>query len=106
MKKKLVSSDNIGEFLAADAKEIHVDTTMILTSSAKDYLRSKGVKVIYGSKTAATSRPVLSRACSKKDSLKTVVTRIVSILRNDLQVRDSAKVERVTQKVLSSLQGR
>jgi len=103
MKKKLVSSENIGEFIAAEAKEIHVDTTMILTSSAKDYLRSKGVKVIYGSKTATAGKPVVSRACSQKDNLKMVVTRIVSILRNDLQVKDSGKVERVTQKVLSSL---
>lgn len=104
MKKKLVSSENIGEFLEADAKEIQVDATMILTSSAKDYLRGKGVKVVYGRKASTSGVPVTSRECHRKENIKAVVTRIVSILRNDLMVKDSSKVEKITQKVLSGLQ--
>lgn len=99
MKKKLISAANINEFLSADAKELQVDSSMILTSSAKDYLREKRIRLIYGKKTCGAK---VAANCSQ-DQLKNVVSRIISILRNDLQVRDTAKVERVTQKVLTAL---
>ena len=105
MKKKLVSADNINDFLTAGAKELEVTPGMILTSSAKDYLRTKGVRLTYGSSAKTGTAPRKSRTCSQ-DRLKTVVGRIIAILRNDLQVTDPAKVERVTHKVLSTMQKR
>jgi hypothetical protein len=77
---------------------------MILTSSAKDYLRDKKVKIIYASKAATNFPPQVTGIRCKQEKLKAVVTRIVSILRNDLQVRDTGVIERVTQTVLNSLQ--
>ncbi len=42
----------------------------------------------------------------RPQDLKAVVSKIVSILRNDLQVRDAGTVESVTQKVLCGLKRR
>lgn len=102
MKKKLISAENISEFLG-DGREFHVDNSMLLTSGAKDYLREKGVKLVYGKQPSAGSCPAAAGTTAVSADLKTVVTRIVSILRNDLQVRDAGTVERVTQKVLCGL---
>lgn len=103
MKKKLISAENISEFLSADAKEIYIDSSMILTSGAKDYLRDKKVKISYTKRPADSAAVPAQKACQAED-LKVVVAKIVSILKNDLQVSDAAKVESVTRKVLCSLQ--
>ncbi len=103
MKKKLVSADNVTEFLGAGAKEFFVDGSIILTSGAKDVLRSKGIKVVYD-KRPAENDVECSNKTFRSEDIKTVVSKIVSILRNDFQVTDAGKVERVTRKVLSSLQ--
>ncbi len=103
MKKKLVSTENITDFLDAGTDVLHVDNSMILTSGAKDYLRDKKVKLVYAAQTATASTPVRNARDSQPEDLKRVVTKIVSILRKDLQVTDAAKIERVTQKVLCGL---
>lgn len=99
MKKTLISAENISDFLGAGASEFHADNSMILTSGAKDYLREKKVKIIYGSKVPAASTDGPCRV----DNLKNVVERIVSLLRNEFQVQDAATVERVTRRVLQGL---
>lgn len=106
MKKKLVSAENITDFLDAGAKEIHVDNSMILTSGAKDYLRDKKVRLIYTRKVVAEGGPARKISVRGAEDLKTVVTKIVSILRKDFQVSDADKIERVTQKVLCGLKRR
>ena len=106
MKKKLVSAENITDFLDAGTNEIYVDNTMILTSGAKDYLRDKKVKLVYTRKAAAEVGPGRKSNVCRPEDLKSVVTKIVSILRKDLQVSDADKIERVTQKVLCDLKRR
>lgn len=106
MKKKLVSVENIKDFLDAGTNEIYVDNTMILTSGAKDYLRDKKVKLVYTNKAAAEVGPDQKSNVSQPENLKSVVTKIVSILRKDLQINDANKIERITQKVLSDLKRR
>lgn len=103
MKKKLVSAENITDYLDAGTNVMHVDGSMILTSGAKDYLRDKKVKLVYTAQTTKATTPARNIRNSQSGDLKTVVTRIVSILRKDLQVTDACLIERVTQKVLSDL---
>lgn len=102
MKKKLVTAQNVTEFIGAGAREMHVDNSMIVTAGAKDYLRENKIKIVYGKQLETPVSSASGTACQSKD-LKTVVAKIVSILRNDLQVRDASTVESVTQKVLSGL---
>jgi len=106
MKKKLVSAENIAEFYDAGIKEFYIDNSMIITSGAKDYLRDKKVKLVYTRKAAAEVGPGRNSNVSRPENLKSVVTKIVSILRKDFQVRDADKIERVTQKVLCDLKRR
>lgn len=104
MKKKLVTAQNIKEFVGAGVSEIVVDNSMIITAGAKDYLRENKIKLIYGKQAeSVASAPAAACSVGSSQDLKTVVARIVSILRNDLQVRDAAVVESVTQKVLCGL---
>lgn len=106
MKKKLVSAENVSDFLSAGASEIQVNNSMIMTAGAKDYLRQKGVKIVYSKQEAAgVAAPSTCRTGGGQD-LKTVVTKIVSILKKDFQVSDAAVVESVTQKVLCGLKRR
>jgi len=100
MKKTLIRAGNITDFLDAGTNEFHVNKSMILTSGAKDYLREKKVKVVYG---ARIKPGVSSPPLCKAESIKKVVERIISILRNELQVQDAATVERVTHQVLQKL---
>lgn len=102
MKKKLVSADNVAELVGAGAKEFYADASMILTSGAKDVLQGMGVRIVYNKKPAGSQAPCNSSSL-KSENLKVVVEKIVSILRNDFQVTDAAKVESVTRKVLCSL---
>jgi ethanolamine utilization cobalamin adenosyltransferase len=103
MKKKLVSAENISEFLTAGAKEIQVDNSMIITAGAKDYLREKGVKIVYSNQASAAKASAVNAKVGRPQDLKAVVSKIVSILRNDLNVRDAGTIESVTQKVLCGL---
>ena len=103
MSKRLVTADNVADFLNPGATEIQVDSSMIITSGAKDYLRDKGVKIVYTKQAAASAGSPLNGAACKKGDLETVVKKIVSILRNDFQVSDAGIVERVTQRVLLGL---
>lgn len=103
MKKKLVSAENITDFLEAGTNEIYIDNNMILTSGAKDYLRDKKVKLVYTRKAPAEVGPGRNSNVRQPENLKSVVTKIVSILRKDFQVSDPDKIERVTQKVLCGL---
>jgi hypothetical protein len=106
MKKKLVSAENISDFLTAGAKEIQVDNSMIVTAGAKDYLREKGVKIVYSTRVNVDSSSAVNTKFGRSQDLKAVVSKIVSILRNDLQVRDAGTIESVTQKVLCGLKRR
>jgi len=106
MKKKLVSAENISDFLNAGAKEIQVDNSMIITAGAKDYLREKGVKIVYSKQASAGSASSVNTKVGRPQDLKAVVSKIVSILRNDLQVRDAGTIESVTQKVLCGMKRR
>ena len=103
MKKKLVTAQNISDFLDAGSSEIQVDNSMIVTSGAKDYLRENKIKIVYGNQAAVCAPTRVGSKNAVAKDLKTVVTKIVSILRNDLSVKDAATVESVTQKVLCSL---
>ena len=106
MKKKLISAENISDFLTAGAKEIQVDNSMIVTAGAKDYLREKGVKIVYSTRTNVGSSSPVNVKVGRSQYLKAVVSKIISILRNDLQVRDAGTIESVTQKVLCGMKRR
>ncbi len=112
MKNKLISTENIAELLTPGASEFHADKSMIFTSGAKDFLRSKKINLVFGKNSAGNGvTPQSASSCHSscrtgENNLRPVVEKIVSVLRNDLQVKNAAKVERVTQQVLARLSKR
>lgn len=49
MKKKLVTVDNLEEYVCRTSNQLHADSTMILTAGAKDELTRRGIALVYGS---------------------------------------------------------
>ncbi len=60
MKKTLIGSSRVDEFIKGGEKTLYMDSTMILTPGAKDILRNKGVAIEYG------PRPVAPVSCPGK----------------------------------------
>ncbi|MEA1967679.1 MAG: hypothetical protein U9N77_05625 [Thermodesulfobacteriota bacterium] len=50
MKKIFVGCDKVEEYICQDEKKIYLDGTLLLSSGARDYLREKGIALIYGKK--------------------------------------------------------
>lgn len=82
MKKKLITLENIEEFIVGD--ELNVSKDMILLPKVNDYLKNKGVKIRYVS-----------------DSCKSLEERIKLILTKDFNISD----ERVIGEVLKKIKG-
>ncbi len=82
MKKKLITLENVEEFIAGD--ELNMSKDMILLPKVNDYLKNKGVKIRYVS-----------------DSCKSLEERIKLILTKDFNISD----ERVIGEVLKKVKG-
>ena len=82
MKKKLITLENVEEFIEGD--ELNMSKDMILLPKVNDYLKNKGVKIRYVS-----------------DSCKSLEERIKLILTKDFNIAD----ERVIGEVLKKIKG-
>lgn len=82
MKKKLITLENVEEFIVGD--ELNMSKDMILLPKVNDYLKNKGVKIRYVS-----------------DSCKSLEERIKLILIKDFNISD----ERVIGEVLKKVKG-
>lgn len=82
MKKKLITLENVEEFIVGD--ELNMSKDMILLPKVNDYLKNKGVKIRYVS-----------------DSCKSLEERIKLILTKDFNISD----ERVISEVLKKVKG-
>ena len=82
MKKKLITLENVEEFIVGD--ELNMSKDMILLPKVNDYLKNKGVKIQYVS-----------------DSCKSLEERIKFILTKDFNISD----ERVIGEVLKKVKG-
>ena len=82
MKKKLITLENVEEFIVGD--ELNMSKDMILLPKVNDYLKNIGVKIQYVS-----------------DSCKSLEERIKLILTKDFNISD----ERVIGEVLKKVKG-
>lgn len=100
MGKKLVGRDNVEQYICQEGKIISVDQTMILSPGAKDYLREKGISVVYGGQ-RKTATKLARKAGEVSDS--DLNSTIQKILQRDYAITDSAQVAAVTKQVLARL---
>lgn len=80
MKKKLITLENVEEFIVGD--ELSMSKNMILLPKVNDYLKNKGVKIKYVS-----------------DSCKSLEERIKLILTKEFNVTDEKVIGEVLKKV-------
>ena len=107
MAKQLVQRDNITQFINPGETTFYVDQTLLLTPGAKDYLREKGIALVYGERPAATAQPAVAstpveklQATAQEPELR---VRIGEMLKNDFAIRDRKHIDDVTRKVMDRL---
>jgi ethanolamine utilization cobalamin adenosyltransferase len=100
MKKTLIGSSRVDEFIKEGEKTLYMDKTMILTSGAKDILRKRGVAIEYGprpvaetetEKTAPVSCPGETQAPEspqekQEESIDSLMETFLSLLESDPEV--------------------
>lgn len=100
MGKKLVGRDNVEQYICHEEKIITVDQAMILSPGAKDYLREKGISVVYAGQKQTASK-LAQKAGEVHES--ELYSTIQKILQSDYAITDSEQVAVVTQQVLARL---
>ncbi len=107
MAKQLVQRDNIAQFINPGETTFYVDQTLLLTPGAKDYLREKGIALVYGERPAAAAQPAVAstpveklQATAQEPELR---VRIGEMLKNDFAIRDRKHIDDVTRKVMDRL---
>lgn len=107
MAKQLVERGNVAQFLKTGETTFYVDQTILLTPGAKDYLREKGITLVYGERPAAVSQSTeVSAAAEKHQPLPQepeLRVRIGEMLKNDFAIRDRRHIDDVTRKVMDRL---
>lgn len=86
--KILVTVKNIHEFIDEGSKDFLLRKDMMLTPSAKDYLRNRSYTI-----------------CFEGDVRVPLETQIRNLLKREFNITDAAKIERVVELVLKKIKG-
>jgi ethanolamine utilization cobalamin adenosyltransferase len=89
--KILINEKNLDQFIKKDEKSIVVDKTVILSPSAKDILKERGIKVIYENSTY------------KKENRDMMET-IINVLKRDFNLKDVNLINEIAIKVLKMME--
>lgn len=88
MSKILITKNNLDKFLEKDTKKFLIDNRFILSPGVKDILDERGVKIIYKS------------SMNQADDKEKIIERIYKLLKEDFNIQDEEKIEKITRKVL------
>jgi len=105
MSKKLIGSHNVAEFICTDDNTIRVDSGMILAPGAKDVLRSKGIKIVYGKRTVKAESPAKDKLQdnAEKDETSSLIEKVVLMLRKDFGVVDEDQIRDISVLVMEKI---
>ncbi len=102
MKKTLIGSSRVDEFIKGGDKTLYMDSTMILTPGAKDILRNRGVAIEYGPRPAApvscpgkTEEPQekLENQEIQEESIDSLMETFTALLKNDPEaIREISRI--------------
>jgi ethanolamine utilization cobalamin adenosyltransferase len=111
MKKTLIGSSRIDEFIKEGEKTLYMDKTMILTPGAKDTLRNRGVAIEYGPRPVAKTEETVPVSCpgetqepespqeKQEESIDSLMETFLSLLESDPEA-----IQEVSRIVLSKLE--
>ena len=107
MAKQLVERGNITQFINPGETTFYVDQTLLLTPGAKDYLREKGIALVYGERPGVAAQPAGDSTSVEKQQPampeSDLRLRIGEMLKNDFAIRDRKHIDDVTRKVMDRL---
>lgn len=118
MGKKLIGCHCVDQYICRDEKKIYIGKNMILTPGVKDYLRNKGIALVYGKAPENNSNPLETPKVrvekapaapedTKADSkthdkaLEKLMINILKILKADFQIEDDKKIKELSLQILN-----
>ena len=125
MGKTLIGPKNVDRHICGETNALYLDNSMILTCGAKDYLRNKGVSIVYGKRPAAevadapvpescppctgetevrTAEPSdCSNTASGTRNLEDILGVVLTALKEDHGITDPETLEKLNLAILSEL---
>lgn len=103
MGKKLIRSSNIREIYTRGDECVYVTNDLILSPSAKDFIRENNLKIIYGAKTEVENCEVQEKNMFCVEEIKATKHMIVSILEDDFGITDSKTIKLVLEKIMNKI---
>lgn len=105
---KVISLKNIENIYTEGQKILELCPKQIITPSAKDFLKTKGVAIVYsgeGTKQQGTNNSSVSLNNTNNNNLseKEIVSRISSLLVNKHGITNSEKVTKIAPKVIKQI---
>lgn len=122
MGKTLIRCNCIQQHICQETNTIYMNSSMLLTSEAKDYLRNKGIAIFYGEKPEAPAAPKASAApeapatpaeacepgtaaapCPAPDpgEMEKIMETIITILRDEYRITDTQTLKDLGLKIIT-----
>lgn len=99
--KTLITRQNIDSRISPVDHRFYADSGIILTAGAKDELRSRGVRIIYGPMPEAAPAP--NPVPSGDDRLEKAVASISTLLRTKFGISDPDVIRNIIENALKAL---
>ncbi len=105
MGKTLIRCNCIEQHICQENNSIYMNNSMILTSEAKDYLRNKGITIVYGEKPeaqAASAAPATTPAPAQEE-MEIIMEKVITLLRDEHRITDTKTLKDLGLKILARL---
>lgn len=97
MGKILLTKNNIEAYISKGQSKIYVDKNMILTSSAQDIIRNRGISIIYD-----TSREEASEDTTYSET-GTIIKQVIKMLRDQHGITEEAHIKTACHLILKKI---
>ena len=116
MGKTLIRCNGIEQHICRETNTIYMNGSMLLTSEAKDYLRNKGIAIVYGEKPEAPAAPeapstpaeacepgTAAAACPAPEpgEMEKIMETVITILRDEYRITDTQTLKDIGLKIIT-----
>ena len=122
MGKTLIRCNGIEQHICRKTNTIYMNGSMLLTSEAKDYLRNKGIAIVYGKKPEAPAAPeapetpeapstsaeacepgTAAAACPAPEpgEMEKIMETVITILRDEYRITDTQTLKDIGLKIIT-----
>ena len=108
MKKKLVGIDNLEAYICQTTGKLYADSSVILTSGAKDELSKRGVAIVYGPKPdtyahAGCTCAACTAAKSACADLENLLISVAAVLKKQYGVNDPEQLKTMSCEIVKTI---